>query len=207
MLDLFDRPTTPPAQPAPAVPPPKVNLEGLTTLVLNADCRPIRTVNWKQALNGLVREIMYPIAYYDIWLRSPSQRQQLPSVVALYEFADVYRTAPLTRRNLMLVYGMRCALCGGTFKGEDLTREHLQPRSRGGDNSWENIVPACSPCNQGKGNRTLQEANLTLRYPVKKAPTGLDVLQARLSLDFAEPPHPSWNDFLGKAYWDTVIDG
>ncbi len=183
------------------------SLNGVTTLVLNADWRPIRTVDWKKALNGLVRGIMYPVAHYDIWLRSPSLRQQLPAVVVLYEFADVYHAAALTRRNLMLVYGMRCALCGDVFKAEELTREHLIPQSRGGGHGWDNIVPACEPCNQGKANRTLEEAGIRLKYPVKRAPTGLDVLQARLSHDFAEPPHPSWNDFLGKSYWDTPIDG
>jgi 5-methylcytosine-specific restriction endonuclease McrA len=207
MLDLDSHDDTLPAHSAPAEISRSGDIESYQTLILNADYSPIKTMGWKKAFNGLVRGIMHPVSHYDVWIRSPSQRYQLPSVAALNEFTDVYRPAPLTRRNLMLVYRMRCALCGAAFKGDDLTREHLHPRSRGGDNSWTNLVPACQPCNQEKGNRTLAEAGITLKIPLKPAPTGLDVLRARLSIEFAEPPHPSWNDYIGQAYWDAIIDG
>lgn len=207
MLDLIDDTLSPPTPSAPAGPETPLRYDALTTLVLNADHRPIKTMGWRETLNGLVRDIIYPVRYYDVWVRSPSRAQQMPSVAALREYTQVYGPAPLTRRNLMLLYGMRCAFCGDVFDSKDLTRDHLHPRSRGGDNSWENLVPACRPCNQGKGNRTPEEAGLTLEIPLKRAPSGLDILRARLNLDFAEPPHPSWSDYLGQANLDKVIDG
>lgn len=206
MLDLIEIQSTRPPD-APAAAPASKSLDRYRTLILNADHTAIRTMTWKEALNGLVRDILYPVETYDVYLHSPTRQIQLPAVAALRTYTHVYRPAALTRRNLVLVYGMCCALCGETFDADDLTREHLHPRSRGGGNTWSNIVPACQPCNQGKGNRTLAEAGLTLKIPVKNAPTGLDVVRARLNIDFAEPPHPAWLDYLGRAYWDTTLDG
>jgi 5-methylcytosine-specific restriction endonuclease McrA len=57
-----------------------------------------------------------------------------------------------------------CAYCGGTFASEDLTREHLVPTSRGGDDSWMNCITACRGCNGHKGNRLPEEAHMSLLY-------------------------------------------
>jgi 5-methylcytosine-specific restriction endonuclease McrA len=205
MLELIDSQNAREAdqKPPPAAP---LTIDRCRTLILNADHTPIRTMTWKEALNGLVRDILYPVECYDLYVSSPTRRIQLPAVAALRSYMHVYRPAQLTRRNLVLVYGMHCALCGGSFDADDLTREHLHPRSRGGANDWRNIVPACRPCNQGKGNKTLAEAGLHLKIPVKTAPTGLDVLKARLNIEFAEPPHPAWLDYIGHTYWDRNLD-
>ncbi len=58
----------------------------------------------------------------------------------------------------------RCAYCGGSFHDSLLTLDHIQPSSRGGDNSWINLISACFPCNNRKGNRTPVEAGLTLKF-------------------------------------------
>ena len=57
-----------------------------------------------------------------------------------------------------------CAYCGGPFLHRELTREHIIPVSRGGKNAWTNVVTACKPCNNHKGSRTPEEANMTLLY-------------------------------------------
>lgn len=57
-----------------------------------------------------------------------------------------------------------CAYCGGYFDEDDLTREHIQPTSRGGRDSWMNCITACRGCNGRKGNRTPEEANMSLMY-------------------------------------------
>ena len=51
----------------------------------------------------------------------------------------------------------RCVFCGQVFPEEDLTVDHLQARSRGGDRSGGNLVTACGPCNTAKGHRRLSE--------------------------------------------------
>lgn len=57
-----------------------------------------------------------------------------------------------------------CAYCGGVFKDEDLTMEHIIPLSRGGHSRWMNMVTACRSCNVRKGNRTPEEAKMPLLY-------------------------------------------
>lgn len=57
-----------------------------------------------------------------------------------------------------------CAYCGGMFKHEDLTREHIQPRSRGGKCEWGGVVSACRACNNLKADRYPHEAGMTLLY-------------------------------------------
>ena len=68
---------------------------------------------------------------------------------------------------LVAAYGDRCAYCGGPGP---LTIDHVRPRSRGGTNAWENLLPACRPCNQAKGNRTPEEWGVRPR--VKPKPLG-----------------------------------
>ncbi len=206
MLDLFDSQTRPQPDTIPVAAAVPMPLDKHRTLILNADYNPIRLMTWKEALNGLVRDILYPVRCYDTYIKSPRKQIQLPAVAALRTYVQVYRPAQLTPRNLVLVYRMRCALCGGVFDADQLTQEHLHPRSRGGARDWSNIVPACRPCNQGKGNRTLAEAGLKLKFPVQHRPSGLDVLKGRLNIDFAEPPHPAWLDYIADDYWDKQLD-
>ncbi|HEY8416138.1 MAG TPA: RRXRR domain-containing protein, partial [Thermaerobacter sp.] len=68
---------------------------------------------------------------------------------------------------LVAAYGDRCAYCGGPGP---LTIDHVLPRSRGGTNAWENLLPACWACNQAKGNRTPEEWGVRPR--VKPKPLG-----------------------------------
>ena len=57
-----------------------------------------------------------------------------------------------------------CAYCLGHFHLDDLTREHIVPTSRGGDDSWMNCITACRACNGHKGNRLPEEARMSLHY-------------------------------------------
>ena len=57
-----------------------------------------------------------------------------------------------------------CAYCGHRFAFDDLTREHIQPVSRGGADTWMNCITACRSCNGRKGNRTLSELRWSMYY-------------------------------------------
>jgi 5-methylcytosine-specific restriction endonuclease McrA len=58
-----------------------------------------------------------------------------------------------------------CAYCGGHFPNyNNLSRDHIVPRSRGGDNTWTNVVTACKPCNSKKDDKTLKESRMELLY-------------------------------------------
>jgi 5-methylcytosine-specific restriction endonuclease McrA len=72
----------------------------------------------------------------------------------------------LTRRNLLERDRHTCQYCN--YRGEQLTLDHIIPRSRGGGDTWENLVTACVRCNVKKGNRTPKEANMSLRAQPRK---------------------------------------
>jgi 5-methylcytosine-specific restriction endonuclease McrA len=85
-----------------------------------------------------------------------------PSVVRLNDFIKVpYKKIILTRRNILKRDGHKCVYCGRADL--PLTIDHILPKSKGGDDSWENLVAACLPCNNRKGNRILEDAGMRLK--------------------------------------------
>jgi 5-methylcytosine-specific restriction endonuclease McrA len=76
-----------------------------------------------------------------------------------------WRQAPaLSNTKLFARDRFVCAYCGHRHDIEDLTREHIQPTSRGGQDTWMNCITACRPCNGRKGNRLPEEAHMSLLY-------------------------------------------
>lgn len=57
-----------------------------------------------------------------------------------------------------------CAYCGRKFEIEDLSKDHVNPISRGGKDTWMNVVTACKPCNHRKADKHPHEANMSLLY-------------------------------------------
>lgn len=73
-------------------------------------------------------------------------------------------TPPLTNRALFRRDRHICAYCGDTFSPCDLTRDHVNPVSQGGQNSWLNVVASCSSCNRRKDARTPEQAGMQLIF-------------------------------------------
>ena len=71
---------------------------------------------------------------------------------------------PLNNHELFRRDHYICAYCGDALNEQKLTRDHIIPFSKGGIDTWTNVVTACRWCNQRKGNRTLEQANLQLLY-------------------------------------------
>lgn len=69
---------------------------------------------------------------------------------------------PLNNNALFKRDAHLCLYCGGAFRREDLSRDHVVPTSRGGEDTWHNVVTACRRCNHHKGNLTLDEAHMEL---------------------------------------------
>jgi len=79
-------------------------------------------------------------------------------------------TPPLNNITLFRRDANLCLYCGGHFRSSDLSRDHVRPVSRGGSDSWQNVVTACKRCNHHKGNSTPQEVGMQL-LAVPFAPT------------------------------------
>ena len=100
-------------------------------------------------------------------IRSVSLTMPFPSVVRLSSFVRIpYKKIILSRKNILRRDGHRCQYCG---RGDvPLTLDHIHPRSKGGEDSWENLVAACVKCNNKKGDSLPEEAGMPLlRVPMK----------------------------------------
>jgi len=89
---------------------------------------------------------------------------RVPRVLHLHRYERTPKvTVRLTRRNLMFRDTHQCQYCGKQPPLRDLNIDHVMPRSRGGGDTWENLVTACRVCNLRKGWKTPEEANMALR--------------------------------------------
>jgi 5-methylcytosine-specific restriction endonuclease McrA len=96
-------------------------------------------------------------------LHTVSKIYPWPSVIRLNHFAHVpYKRVVLTRKNILRRDGYKCGYCG---RGDlPLTIDHVIPKARGGSDSWENLICACTTCNNKKGDRTPEDAKMYLRH-------------------------------------------
>jgi 5-methylcytosine-specific restriction endonuclease McrA len=104
------------------------------------------------------------------------------------------------RRNIFARDENRCQYCGRRFKTQDLSLDHVIPRSRGGRASWANIVCSCTACNKRKGGRTPEEARMKL-VRIPRAPRRSPVIRMKLR----SPKYLSWKTFLDNAYWSVEL--
>jgi 5-methylcytosine-specific restriction endonuclease McrA len=126
-----------------------------------------------------------------IVLHSASDSVVVPSVIRLASYVRVpYRArVPLTRAGLMHRDRHRCAYCGGRAE----TIDHVIPRSRGGEHTWQNCVACCVKCNHRKADKLLSELGWRLRT-VPRAPRGMHwrLLAGVVDTD------PQWLPYLGE---------
>lgn len=128
-------------------------------LLLNASYEPLNICSWKRAIVLLLKGKAVEVEHNGKYL---TPDLPLPLVIRLQHYIKIpHKAIPLTRKNLMHRDKYTCQYCGKT--GGELTVDHILPKSRGGKDEWENVVVACLRCNVAKGNRTPEEAGLTIR--------------------------------------------
>lgn len=159
-------------------------------LVLNASYEPLNITTWRRAvvmvLKGKAEGLEHDPA------RRIREDTLLPTVIRLRHFVRVpYKPLPLTRRNLFHRDGHRCQYCGAS--AEQLSVDHVVPRSRGGLDTWENVTTACLPCNVRKGNRTPREAAMPLLRPPHR-PLGSFSFEA--SRQISTGRHGEWAKYV-----------
>jgi 5-methylcytosine-specific restriction endonuclease McrA len=94
--------------------------------------------------------------------RSVSKDFGYPSIIRLNRFVNLpFKRVALSRMNIYKRDGQACVYCNAK---EHLTLDHVLPRSRGGRDSWDNLVTACQRCNTEKGDRTPEEAEMQMRH-------------------------------------------
>lgn len=154
-----------PTDPAAAVfaPEPLRNLNGARVLILNASYEPLHVCSVKRAVSLLMHGIAERVEDADTVLRSPSSVFPVPSVIRLKRYVrrPHRQRVAFNRKNVFRRDEHSCQYCGA--RSNDLTLDHVLPRSRGGPTSWENVVACCRSCNARKRDRTPEEARMLLR--------------------------------------------
>jgi 5-methylcytosine-specific restriction endonuclease McrA len=164
----------------------------MRTLVLNAGFEPLAVVSFRRALVLVMNEKATVLAadgahpvfgIHEAWDR--------PSVIVLRRYVRIphSRRVPLTRRGVLRRDGNRCAYCDA----HATTIDHVVPRSRGGADTWENLVACCLKCNNLKSDRTPAEMRWQLLV-TPKAPHGTSWLVRGI-----ERPQPAWDEYLAPA--------
>ncbi|UOE45855.1 HNH endonuclease [Agromyces larvae] len=164
----------------------------MRTLVLNAGYEPLAVVSFKRALllvmhqkaTVIVRDDDHPV----LGTSGPWDR---PSVIVLTRYVRPPRMAhiPVSRRGVLRRDEHRCAYCGKSAA----TIDHVLPRSRGGRDTWENLVACCLRCNNAKGDHTPAEMGWDLRF-TPQMPHGHDWVVRGF-----ERPLPQWGEYLQAA--------
>ena len=136
-------------------------------LVLNANYAPMMVCTAKRAICLDVLNKIDVLANYEEKVNSPSITFNLPSVIKIRDFVKYDNlSVDLSRKNILSRDEHFCQYCGD--KNSPLTIDHILPKGRGGQDSWENLVTACKPCNQKKGDKTPEEANMQLKRKPKR---------------------------------------
>jgi 5-methylcytosine-specific restriction endonuclease McrA len=143
--------------------------------VYNLEMIPVATFSVEEAITRIWQgraqalENHPTLAFRSAGRVGTSMREVIPVPLSIIIFSGHrpkhwFGVAKLNGRNLQTRDGFRCAYCGRHAselrRDEGLTRDHVFPRSRGGTDTWENLLCACAPCNNRKADRTPEEAGM-----------------------------------------------
>ena len=188
------------------------------TLVLNRHWVPVNVTTVLSALcklyEGAARVVNpadYALHDFDSWaklrvaegqpcVRTATLSIAIPEVIVLTRYGSVpERSVAFSRSNLYKRDRFTCQYCGKRPGSEELTIDHVVPRSRGGTSTWTNCVVACVGCNFKKANKLLVEAGLLLRRKPVKPERATQLILARFSYK------ASWEKFATDAYWNVEL--
>ncbi len=170
-------------------------------LLLNSSYEPLGVLGWEAAITGLCNDKFVVVEEYDQVVRSSSTEMRLPAVIRTKKYVDKpVKDLKFSRVNVYTRDDYECQYCGEHCDTDELTYDHVLPRSRGGRTDWENVVSCCYSCNARKGARTPREARMTLRkQPVR--PKAVPQVEFRYHGD--DIPQ-QWRDYV---YWNEELDG
>jgi 5-methylcytosine-specific restriction endonuclease McrA len=133
-----------------------------TVLVLNYDYTPLNVTSLRRGFVLVDKGKAEVLREYENPIMTTVGNFIRPLIIRLLKYIKFRRKRDIkiSRARIYQRDKYVCVYCGGNKK---LTIDHVIPKSRGGENSWENMVTCCFDCNSRKGNKTPKEANMTLR--------------------------------------------
>ncbi|MGD9487287.1 MAG: HNH endonuclease [Calditrichaceae bacterium] len=144
-------------------------------LVLNQNFEPLLVCNAKKAIVLIYLSKAQLLEHYNMAVHSVSMSIPYPSVIRLNHYVrKPYKRIVMNRKNILRRDHNTCQYCGKN--SQPMTIDHVIPKSYQGDDTWENLVCACLKCNTKKGNRTPEQAGMSL-LKVPGKPSHLFFLQ------------------------------
>jgi len=161
-------------------------------LVLNATYEPLNVCSSRRALVLLLKRKAEALDLSERLCRSEHECHWVPHVIKLREYVHVPRgpARRVSRRAVFARDRFRCQYCGADKR---LTVDHVVPRSKGGTDTWENVVASCAPCNLKKGDRTPAGADMRLSRPPRAPDPTCFVYM------YVDDIHDSWLPYLEPA--------
>ena len=187
------------------------------TLVLNRSWQPVNITSVARSVSmvfsGVARFVdpeSYQLYDWDDWaalelvpgepsISCVNQQYRVPEVVSLLHFDRLPKSAvTFNRRNIFKRDRYTCQYCGKRPAADELTIDHVLPRCRGGQSTWQNCVLACFGCNHRKAARLPEEAYMRLRKEPVQPTWSPAYSRHSLQVD-------SWQKFISDAYWNTEL--
>ncbi len=158
-------------------------------LVLNQGYEPLMVINAKRAIVLVIKEKVKMLEKYNESIRSVRASFDLPSVIRLNFYVHLrYKDIILNRRNILKRDNFTCQYCKKSTS--PLTLDHVLPKNKGGSESWENLVAACTRCNTRKGDTLLKHLGMKLIKKPRK-PSKLFHLQT-----YVNKHQDNWKQYL-----------
>jgi len=124
-------------------------------------------------------------------IHSPKLKIRIPEVMVLSHYSKIpVHRLRLTKKNIMFRDLYKCQYTGKELKPSELDIDHVVPQSRGGKNTWENLVVTSIKLNRKKDNKTLEEAGLTLIREPKRPKAQSFFLDPRMDIP------ETWKKFI-----------
>ena len=196
-----------------------INVLERNVLVLNKHWMAIHVCSAKRAFCLLYQDMArvvtdkYDVFDFETWkdlsryaegnfIHTPHFKLLVPEVIILRRYGKYPKHyVKFNRRNIYQRDNFSCQYCGKRLPREELTIDHIIPRSHGGRSNWTNVVLACSKCNTLKGDLTLEECAMDLIH-VPKEPHWSSIMRHSM----AEEDHYLWQKFIDIAYWNIPLE-
>ncbi len=165
--------------------------------MLNATYEALGFVSTRRALILLLYGKAELVHRTGMTLCSVTRSFPEPSIVRLHNYVKVpyNRKIAITKKAIFFRDNNRCQYCGAVAENID----HVIPKSRGGRNSWDNVVAACRICNAVKGSRLVSETNLRLHKIPREPQPSLQLFIARGDI------RPEWRPYVRTSEWESTI--
>jgi len=172
----------------------------MRVLVLDSTWQPARIIGLRRAVTLLASGKAIPVSDIHVGImRSPSTSIEVPAVIQVSTLIKngmrSMRPPECTRARVLTRDDHVCqfVINGEPCMSKADTIDHLIPQSRGGDNSWENLVGACFKHNGFKDNNSLEEMTSAYNWTLKSQPYAPKFMIRNLARDEI---HPEWHYFL-----------